>query len=331
MAATKDLPDSVLNMPEVDTSDESKMPKRPMSAYLAFSNKRRGEFKQKHPDASNAELSRMLSKAWKEASDDIRDEYISQERRCREQYNRVMIPWRKRRKHSKKSSRKKKKESEDVREAASVALSMSQNTLQQMRLQQPDVGVAPSNPISEDLALLRLRQLRQERLLLMQRNASLLQGSAGLNTLGGLGGGLVGGLGGDAGLDLQSPLGLGSVLGQSRNYGGLGSGLGLDSSVRGLPSLSSTIGLSQRSLLEERAALLRAQSGSLTGLGYRNDDLLLARRYDSLQANVRRLEAERELLERRLLLERAALANRHNQHSERSQGSGISDSFQRHL
>jgi hypothetical protein len=41
-------------------------PKRPMSAFLAYSNSRRAALKRKHPKATNADLSRMLSKSWKE-------------------------------------------------------------------------------------------------------------------------------------------------------------------------------------------------------------------------------------------------------------------------
>jgi len=41
-------------------------PKRPMSAFLAYSNSRRAGLKRDHPKSTNADLSRMLSKTWKE-------------------------------------------------------------------------------------------------------------------------------------------------------------------------------------------------------------------------------------------------------------------------
>ena len=47
------------------TKDPS-APKRPMSAFLAYSNSRRAALKREHPKSTNADLSRMLSKTWKE-------------------------------------------------------------------------------------------------------------------------------------------------------------------------------------------------------------------------------------------------------------------------
>lgn len=47
------------------TKDPS-APKRPMSAFLAYSNSRRAGLKRDNPKSTNADLSRMLSKTWKE-------------------------------------------------------------------------------------------------------------------------------------------------------------------------------------------------------------------------------------------------------------------------
>lgn len=74
------------------------LPKRPMSAYLAFSNQRRAKLKAEHPDATNAELSKMLSQAWKDAPTDVRNMYIAEEARLRAQYNVDMVPWRNKKK-----------------------------------------------------------------------------------------------------------------------------------------------------------------------------------------------------------------------------------------
>merc|ERR1712130_1083113 len=50
---------------------DSGAPKRPMSAFLAFSNCRRAGIKRKNPGATNADLSRILSKMWKEAPEEM--------------------------------------------------------------------------------------------------------------------------------------------------------------------------------------------------------------------------------------------------------------------
>ncbi len=69
-------------------------PKRPMSAFLAYSNKRRGAVKRQNPQLSNAELSRALSVMWREAPDDVRQKYIKGEFAKRGVYKTAVAAWR---------------------------------------------------------------------------------------------------------------------------------------------------------------------------------------------------------------------------------------------
>eukprot|EP00494_Astrolonche_serrata_P022230 UN22487 len=52
-------------------SDPNK-PKRPLSAYFLFSNDNRDSVTKKNPDASMAEIGKMLGEAWKKASGTVR-------------------------------------------------------------------------------------------------------------------------------------------------------------------------------------------------------------------------------------------------------------------
>lgn len=70
-------------------------PKRPMSAFLAFSNKRRAALKREHPDSTNADLSKMLSKMWKEIDPAYKAEYVEDEAQKRAQYKLDIVKWRK--------------------------------------------------------------------------------------------------------------------------------------------------------------------------------------------------------------------------------------------
>jgi hypothetical protein len=54
-------------------------PKRPMSAFLAFANSRRGEVKGRNSECSNGEISKLLSVMWKEADEDIKKKYRENE------------------------------------------------------------------------------------------------------------------------------------------------------------------------------------------------------------------------------------------------------------
>ena len=77
------------------TPKDPSAPKRPMSAFLAFSNKRRAALKRENQDATNADLSKMLSKTWKEIPDDIRKKYMDEEAALRATYKVEVALWRK--------------------------------------------------------------------------------------------------------------------------------------------------------------------------------------------------------------------------------------------
>lgn len=87
------------------TPKDPSAPKRPMSAFLAFSNKRRAALKREHPNATNADLSKMLSRSWKEAPDDVRSKYTEEEASLRSHYKTEMGKWRKKMADEKKMER----------------------------------------------------------------------------------------------------------------------------------------------------------------------------------------------------------------------------------
>jgi hypothetical protein len=71
-------------------------PKRPRSAFLAFSNTRRSMVKnhQMPPKATNGEVSKALSKMWKEAPEAVRQNYRDEEKQLRDQYKIEIAEWR---------------------------------------------------------------------------------------------------------------------------------------------------------------------------------------------------------------------------------------------
>jgi hypothetical protein len=82
-------------------------PKRPMSAYLAYSNSRRADMKRQHPEASNGDLSKLLSQKWKEATPQEKEQYVQQEAELREQYKHDVTAYRKQKSATSKASRRK--------------------------------------------------------------------------------------------------------------------------------------------------------------------------------------------------------------------------------
>lgn len=75
-------------------------PKKPTPAYFSFSNERRQQVKRDNPTASNGEISKILSKMWKDADKKMRGAYVEKEKKEREIYNNEVEEWKKERKES---------------------------------------------------------------------------------------------------------------------------------------------------------------------------------------------------------------------------------------
>lgn len=69
-------------------------PKRPMSAFLSFSNSKRAYVKEKHPNVGNAEISRILAQMWKDASPEERKDHVDREFKLRQEYKTAIAEWR---------------------------------------------------------------------------------------------------------------------------------------------------------------------------------------------------------------------------------------------
>eukprot|EP00538_Stauroneis_constricta_P002448 CAMPEP_0119550732 /NCGR_PEP_ID=MMETSP1352-20130426/4194_1 /TAXON_ID=265584 /ORGANISM="Stauroneis constricta, Strain CCMP1120" /LENGTH=494 /DNA_ID=CAMNT_0007596679 /DNA_START=86 /DNA_END=1570 /DNA_ORIENTATION=- len=70
-------------------------PKRPMSAFLYFSQGRRQAVKDKNPDIKNTEVSRILGEMWRSASIEERKPYVDREKADRGKYKIAIAKWRK--------------------------------------------------------------------------------------------------------------------------------------------------------------------------------------------------------------------------------------------
>jgi len=82
-------------------------PKRPMSSYLAYSKKNRSLVKANNPYASNTEISRMVSRMWKEEKEEVRNIFIEEEAILRKIYKEKMAIWQNENKAGKAASLKK--------------------------------------------------------------------------------------------------------------------------------------------------------------------------------------------------------------------------------
>lgn len=77
------------NIPKRRAKKHPMAPKRPMSAFLKFSQKTRKEVKMNNPDMSNTDVSRLLGEMWRNASARTRAPFVEEELRERANYKEV--------------------------------------------------------------------------------------------------------------------------------------------------------------------------------------------------------------------------------------------------
>lgn len=77
-----------------------------MSAYLAYANKLRGKVKAENPNATNGQISKILSKMWKAMTEDERKGYKENEQHLRGIYREKMVVWKRDNDGRKKGRRK---------------------------------------------------------------------------------------------------------------------------------------------------------------------------------------------------------------------------------
>ena len=85
-------------------------PKRPMSSFLSYSNSKRAALRKANPHLTNGDMSKMLSKMWREAPEEEKREHIEREERLREVYLKDMAAWRERTKKEQDEIREKREE-----------------------------------------------------------------------------------------------------------------------------------------------------------------------------------------------------------------------------
>ena len=78
---------------KVPDMKDPKAPKRPMSAFLSFSNERRKAVVKENPNMSGTEISRALSEMWRECPTDIKQIYQEKESVARQKYKKDREIW----------------------------------------------------------------------------------------------------------------------------------------------------------------------------------------------------------------------------------------------
>jgi len=167
------------------TKDPS-APKRPMSAFLAYSNSRRAGLKRLNPKATNADLSKMLSKTWKELAADERAKYMEEEADLRAKYKQNMAVWRK------KAAKQKKLERAEEEERLATEPQVShqgmndlqqQQMLQQLQMQQQQQQQQDFVQQNGSMGM-EMPQLQDQHAMMDHQRQAMMQGTAGSDSSG---------------------------------------------------------------------------------------------------------------------------------------------------
>lgn len=76
------------------TRDPTK-PKRPISAYIAFSKAKRSEVKTANPEKTTTEILSLLAECWRNATDEEKKEFVEIAKEDKARYQEQMIEWKK--------------------------------------------------------------------------------------------------------------------------------------------------------------------------------------------------------------------------------------------
>jgi hypothetical protein len=101
-------------VPQKRARKDPSAPKRPMSAFLYFSQSRRQEIKEKNPEMRNTEISQELGKMWRESPEEERAPHVGREKIERQKYKVEMAKWKK--EQEEKEAELKKQQEEQAKE-----------------------------------------------------------------------------------------------------------------------------------------------------------------------------------------------------------------------
>ena len=103
--AEKSLYTGPWTIPSKRSRKDPSAPKRPMSAFLFYSQGKRKELKEQNPGIKNTDISRLLGDRWKAAPQEERLPFIEREKKERDVYNKEIAEWRKQKDEEEKAVR----------------------------------------------------------------------------------------------------------------------------------------------------------------------------------------------------------------------------------
>lgn len=129
---------------------DPRAPKKPMSAFLAFSNERRKIVAEANPNISNGEISGLLSKLWKEAPHDVKNQYREREAEERKKFKATLAEWEKQNSDAQLSIEEDMEDYEDSSFQNDGIFSSTETNNDDEDSKQPDTKMPPSQLKEDD-------------------------------------------------------------------------------------------------------------------------------------------------------------------------------------
>mmetsp|Transcript_16743 Transcript_16743/g.23644 ORF Transcript_16743/g.23644 Transcript_16743/m.23644 type:complete len:423 (-) Transcript_16743:159-1427(-) len=124
-------------------------PKRPMSAFFAWSNRKRGAMKKSDPSLKNGDISKLLSVAWKNAPKEEKQKFVDEEVAKRDEYKKNLECWNKK----KQEENRKKLREEALNKKRSLQKAQQQKAAEEKKiLEEAEEKKASSQQVQRALA-----------------------------------------------------------------------------------------------------------------------------------------------------------------------------------
>lgn len=152
-------------------------PKKPMSAFLAFGNERRGLIAEANPTLTNTEISSLLSKLWKECPDHMKQAYRDRETRERAEFKKKFAAWERKREqalvmdHHGSSNNN----NSDVEDTSLDGSSVANSSQPEQQVQVPQQAVRQQEPQLPCFSwMMQQQQAQQQRSHLVQQSTAVI-------------------------------------------------------------------------------------------------------------------------------------------------------------
>ena len=150
-------------------------PKKPMSAFLAFGNERRGLIAEANPTLTNTEISSLLSKLWKECPAHMKQAYRDREARERAEFKKTFAEWERKREQALVMDHQSSNNNSDVEDTSRDGSSVASSCQLEQQVQVPQQEGSQQEPQMTCFSwMMQQQQQQQQRSYRVQQSTAVI-------------------------------------------------------------------------------------------------------------------------------------------------------------